>query len=236
MPRILVATLLLLLAAACSGPVVKNGTSVSALQTGSATVAGRQQDYRIQPGDTLDIKFFYNPDLNESVLVLPDGRISLQLVRNVTAAGKTPEELTTELTEKYEPLLASTQITVFVRILNSQKIYVDGEVGHPGTVPLAGPMTVLQSIAAAGGLKETARTNELVIIRKGLDKRPMVLTLDARKIIDGTDTSQDIELTAADIVFVPKSPIGNVNQWVDLYIRRNIPIGTGFGYSLTNYQ
>jgi polysaccharide biosynthesis/export protein len=235
MPRIFTVILLLLLVASCSGPVVTNGTPVSALQASSTAVA-LQTDYRIQPGDNLDIKFFYNANLNESVLVLPDGRISLQLVRNIMAAGKTPEELVAELREKYEPLLASTEITVFVRTLNSQKVYVDGEVSRPGIVPLAGPMTVLQSIAAAGGLKDSARTNELVIIRKGLDKRPIALTLDARKIIDGTDTSQDIALVAADIVFVPKSPIGNVNKWVDLYIRKNIPIGTGLGYSVNNYQ
>jgi polysaccharide biosynthesis/export protein len=237
MPRIVSIVVLLLFVAACSGPVVKNGTPVNALQSGQGqTVRTEAGEYHIQPGDSLDIKFFYNPNLNESVLVLPDGRISLQLARNILAAGRTTEELVGELTQRYEPHLARTEITVLVRQLNSQKVYVDGEVARPGIVPLVGTMTVLQSIAAAGGLKDSARTNELIIIRKGLDNRPVALTLDAGKIIDGTDTGQDIALMAADIVFVPKSPVGNVNKWVDLYIRRNIPIGTGFGYSISNYQ
>jgi polysaccharide biosynthesis/export protein len=207
---------------------------VSALQAGS-TAASLQADYQIQPGDNLDIKFFCNTNLNESVLVLPDGRISLQPLRNIMAAERTPEELVANLKEKYEPLLASTKITVFVRTLNSQKLYVDGEVGRPGIVPLAGTMTVLQSIAAAGGLKDSARTDELVIIRKGLDKRPIALTLEARKVVDGTDTSQDIALVAADVVFVRMPPKENLDKRLDLYIGKNMPIGTGFGYSVTNY-
>lgn len=233
MARTVILISLFLFAVSCSGSVVKQGIPVNTLQEGStATVSGAPPEYRIQPGDNLDIKFFYNHDLNESVIVLPDGRISLQLVHSVMAAGKTMEELAAELRQKYEPLLALAEITVIVRTPNSQKVYVDGEVGRPGIVPLQNPMTVLQSIAAAGGLKDSARRNELVVIRKGLDNRPIALTLDAEKVLDGTDTSQDIALIAADIVFVPKSPIGNVNKWVDLYLRRNIPVGTGLGYNV----
>ena len=193
-----------------------------------------EQEYRLQAGDQLDIKFFYNPELNEQVTIRPDGRISLQLVHEIMAVNLTPQELTDLLTQKYAPELKKPEIAVIVRSFSAQKIYVDGEVTKPGMVPLIGFMTVLQAISHAGGMKDTARTSEVVIIRRGENNKPLVAQVNLRKVIDGTDMGQDIVLRHSDIVYVPKSPIGNVNKWVDLYIRKNIPISisTGLGYYL----
>ncbi len=119
--------------------------------------AASVQDYQIQLGDALDIKFFYHPELNESVIVRPDGRISLQLVHEVQASGLTPEQLRNSLQNRYGSQISQPEIAVIVRSFTAQKVYVDGEVAKPGLVPLAGQMTVLQSIASAGGLKDTAR-------------------------------------------------------------------------------
>ena len=97
------------------------------------------QEYQIQIGDALDIKFFYHPELNESVMVRPDGRISLQLVHEVQASGLTPEQLRQNLRKKYEPQISQPEIAVIVRSFTAQKVYVDGEVAKPGLVPLTGP-------------------------------------------------------------------------------------------------
>jgi protein involved in polysaccharide export with SLBB domain len=190
------------------------------------------RDYRVQVGDALDIKLFYHPELNESVTVRPDGRISLQLVHEVQAAGLTPEQLRQHLRDKYAAQISQPEIAVIVRSFTAQKVYVDGEVGKPGLVPLAGPMTVLQSLAMAGGLKDSARTSEVILIRRGPENRPSTVVVNVEKAIDGTDLSQDLALQPTDIVFVPKSAIANVNTWVDLYIRKNIPIPFGFYYNL----
>lgn len=215
---------------ACA-PVVKNPAPLpyQAAQNGPYI----EQEYRIQVGDQLDIKFFYNPELNELVTVRPDGRISLQLVHEIMVAGLTPSELTDSLTQKYAPELKKPEITVIVRSFGAHKIYVDGEVNKSGMFPLMGLMTVMQAISQAGGMKDTARTSQLVIIRRGADHKPLVLQVNAEKVIDGTDVSQDIVLKPFDIVYVPRSPIANVNIWVDQYIRKNIPIpiSTGFGYT-----
>ncbi len=190
------------------------------------------RDYQIQVGDALDIKLFYHPELNESVIVRPDGRISLQLVHEVQASGLTPEELRQQLRDKYAPQISQPEIAVIVRSFTAQKVYVDGEVAKPGLVPLNGPMTLLQSLASAGGMKDSARVNEIIIVRRGPDNRPASMLVNVEKAIDGSDPSQDIPLLPADIVYVPKSPIANVNLWVDQYIRKNIPIGSGFYYNL----
>jgi protein involved in polysaccharide export with SLBB domain len=191
-----------------------------------------EQEYRLQVGDQLDIKFFYNHELNEQVTVRPDGRISLQLAHEIMVAGLTPMELTELLTKKYASELKKPEITVIVRSFGGQKVYVDGEVAKPGMVPLVGTVTLLQALSQAGGVKDSARTTEVIVIRRGADNQPLVITVNLDKTISGIDMSQDIILRPFDIVYVPKSAIANVNKWVDQYIRRNIPISisTGFGY------
>jgi len=208
-------------------PAIKNQTPLD--QAGTQNLLYPGQEYRIQAGDQLDIKFYYNPELNELVTVRPDGRISLQLVHEIMAAGLTPAELTGVLKEKYAVEVKQPEITVIVRLFGGQQIYVGGEVNRPGAFNLIGSMTVLQSISLAEGLKDTARTKEMVIVRRGVDNKPLIMTINLKKVIDGTDMSQDIILKPFDIVFVPKSSVAEVNVWIDQYIRRNIPFQPGFG-------
>jgi protein involved in polysaccharide export with SLBB domain len=220
---------ILLILFACT-PVVKNPAPLhdQAVQVSPYT----EQEYRIQIGDQLDIKFFYNPELNEQVTVRPDGRISLQLVHEIMVAGLTPSELTASLTQKYAPELKKPEVTVIVRSFGAHKIYVDGAVNKSGMFPLIGLMTVMQAISQAGGVKDTARTKEVVIIRHGAENKRLALQVNVQKVIDGTDMSQDIALKPFDIVYVPLSSIAHVDVWVDQYIRRVLPISisTGFGY------
>jgi polysaccharide biosynthesis/export protein len=224
--------LVLLILSGCA-PVVKNPTPITypGIQT---THPYTEQEYRLQVGDQLDIKFFYNPELNEQVTVRPDGRISLQLVHEIMAVNLTPQELTDLLTKKYAPELKKPEIVVIVRSFSAQKIYVDGEVTKPGMVPLIGFMTVLHSISQAGGVKDTARTTEVIIIRRGPENKPLVIPVNLEKAINGTDMGQDIVLRPFDIVYVPKSTIANVDVWVDQYVRKILPISisTGLGYYL----
>jgi protein involved in polysaccharide export with SLBB domain len=190
-------------------------------------------EYRIQVGDQLDIKFFYNPTLNEQVTVRPDGRVSLQLIQEVVAAGLTPAALTSELIARYALNLKQPDVTVIVRSFGSQRVFVDGEVGRPGLVPLVGLTTTLQAIAQAGGLKESARASQILIIRRGAEvNRPMAIQVDLRKARDGSDLNRDIALEPFDIVFVPRSRVANVNVWMDQYVRKNIPIPFGLQYGL----
>jgi protein involved in polysaccharide export with SLBB domain len=218
--------LLLLLLTACTA-AVRDPFPFDKLtaQTKNATPA----EYIIQPGDQLDIKFFYNPELNEQLMVRPDGRISMQLVKEIMAAGMTPAQLTSLLTVKYGKELQQPELTVIVRSFNSQRVYVDGEVNKPGLVPLVAPTTLLQAVAQAGGMKETARTDEVILIRRGADNRVVTTMLNLEKALDGTDVAQDIPLIPFDILYVPRSHISNVNVWVDQYMRRMIPVSMGMG-------
>jgi len=218
-----------LLLSSC-GTAEKNPTDLLTINTITDTV--HNQEYSINVGDQLDVKFYYNPDLNEQVTVRPDGRISLQLVHEIMAAGLTPGELMNLLTEKYSVEIEKPEITVIVRSFSAQKVYVDGEVNKPGALDLFGSMTVLQSISRAGGLKDTARIYEIIVIRRKADNKPIVFQVNLSKIIDATDMRQDVLLKPYDIVYVPKSPIANLNQFIDQYIRKNIPIPLSLGYDI----
>ena len=221
--------ILLLILSNCSPPVLKNPAPLDQPSTqGSGLI---ESEYRIQVGDQLDVKFYYNPELNEQVIVRPDGRISLQLIHEVSAAGLTPDELNQLLTRRYAAQLNKPELTVIVRAFGGHKVYVDGEVAKPGMLPLVGTMNVLQAISQAGGMKESARVTEVIVIRHGAANQPYAFSVNLEKAIDGTDLHQNVSLKAFDIIFVPRSPIANVNVWVDQYLRKNIPIQTGFFYN-----
>jgi len=197
------------------GPAVINPTLVGAPGTQPPPLA---PEYRISPGDRLNVKFFYNPDLSHEVLVRPDGRISLPLVHEVMAAGLTPTELTDELTSSYAKQIEQPEITVMVTAFGGQRMYVGGEVGAPGMREIVGPTTALQAIAASGGFRDTARKEEVVLIRRGPENKPFVIALNLSKVENGTDLTQDVYLAPYDIVLVPKSNIADVNLWTQQYL------------------
>jgi len=191
--------------------------------------------YIIQPGDQLDIKFFYNPELNDSVMVRPDGRISLQLVDEVQAAGKTPAELDDFLTQKYAEELRKPVITVIVKSIASQGVYIGGEVNRQGFVNLTPGMSPLHAVIEAGGLKETADPKNVLLIRKGPGNQPVPVRLDLMDTLDGNDTAGAIQLKAQDVVYVPKTFIAEANKFVKQYIEDLLlfrGVSLGFAYDL----
>ena len=90
--------------------------------------------YYLQPGDIIDVKFFKNPELNENVIVRPDGRVALQLIDEIDVAGLSPPQLETLLNEKYTPYLKIPMASVFIKSFGGQKVYVGGQVNSPGIV------------------------------------------------------------------------------------------------------
>jgi protein involved in polysaccharide export with SLBB domain len=187
--------------------------------------------YTIAPGDQLDIKFFYNPELNETITVRPDGMISLQLIDEIQAAGLKPADLDSKLTDLYSRELRKPVLTVIVRSFTRQRIYVGGEVNTPGLIVLPAGMTTLQAIFQSGGFKETADPSETLVIRKGENGKPVPMRVDLAAVMDA-DGGSDFQLQPDDIVFVPKSAIANANKFIDEYINGLLMFrGWSFGVS-----
>jgi polysaccharide biosynthesis/export protein PslD len=194
-------------------------------------------DYLIQFGDELEIKFFYNPELNEIVTVRPDGKISLLLVDETQAAGLKPSQLDEYLTQAYSQELQDPNLTVIVRSFSSYRVYIGGEVNRPGLLNLTGGLTALQAIFNAGGLKETAQPEHVIVIRKGMGGRPVPMRVNLKDVLYGKSAGAEFRLSPDDIVFVPKSAIAEANKFVTQYIKGLLMfngINMGFTYELTD--
>ena len=200
--------------------------------TAPAESAKEPSPYLIQPGDRLEIKFFYNRELNETVVVRPDGKISLQLLDDIQAAGITPAQLDEILTQKYAYELKQPVLTVIVRSFTGQRVYVGGEVNRPGLVSLTANMSALQAVINAGGLKETAELENAIVIRKGKDSKPTPMRVDLTKAIYEGSAHNHFKLKPYDIVYVPKTFIAKANKFVNQYIERLILFkGVNFGFT-----
>jgi polysaccharide export outer membrane protein len=185
------------------------------------TVEPTLDDYRIQTGDELDIVFPLNPELTVRTFVRPDGMISLELVDEIRAEGLTTAELTEHLLNSYSTELRDPDISVNV-VAMAARIYVDGHVEKPGEYPWSRQVTAMQAVALAGGLRDTADGEHLLVVRRGPGGEQQLLELNLEEAGEGR--ASDISLTAFDTVYVPSSRVADTNLWIDQYIRKNIPV------------
>jgi len=186
--------------------------------------------YRCDIGDVLDLRFPRNPELNEQAVVGPDGRISVQFAHDIFAAGRTLAELTKDLSEAYSKELVDPLVSLSIRAYAGTRIYVAGEVATPGEFVETGPITALQAIARAGGFKISAARSQVILIRRGQKGKPDIYGLDESGLTEGySQKATDAELVSYDIVYVPRSPIGDVSHVFD-QVRSVIPFSFSMVY------
>jgi polysaccharide export outer membrane protein len=162
------------------------------------------KDYIIGPEDVLEITVWRNQDLSKQVQVRPDGRISMPLIGDVTAVGKTPTQLTAEISAKLKEYKENPTVAIVVREVNSYAVFVLGEVSKPGKYPLKSKTTLLQGITMAGGFTQIAARNKLVVFRfndnsGGSDK----LKASYDDIVLREGQQQNVELKPGDTIVVP---------------------------------
>ena len=176
----------------------------------------------LAPGDEIEIKFAYSQEFNETQKIRQDGKIEMQFVGEVVAAGKTPTELREELKQLFGQHLKYPQLAVFVRNFDDNRVFVGGEVTRPGIVEMPGRLTALEAIMAAGGFNmETAGTSNIVVIRQR-DGKYQGQALDLEQTLAGNSAAA-YYLEPRDIVFVPQSTIVKVDQWIEQNINSIIP-------------
>lgn len=160
--------------------------------------------YRIGPGDVLQIEVWKEPEASSpSVIVRPDGKVSLPMLGEVQAAGATPTELQDALTAQYRGLIREARVTVMVREVHSQKVYLIGEVRREGAIRLTGPLTVLQALAEAGGITDYAKRKRIYILRVA-GGRQALLPFDYDAVVRGEKVHHNIVLLPGDTVVVPR--------------------------------
>ncbi len=184
------------------------GLALAAVAAGCATTKPSEVasdrpegEYRIGREDVLEVVVWHEPELTRVVPVRPDGKISLPLVGEVEAAGRTPVELQTQLATSLGSYIRDASVAVLVREVNGPRFYVLGEVLHPGGFPLRGPVSVVQAIAVAGGRGEFAG-DEVVWLRHAQGGKEERVSLSFTDLIKG-EAAGALWLRGGDVLYVP---------------------------------
>ena len=197
-------------------------------------------NYVLAVNDQIAIKSYYHEKLNDTVTVRPDGKISLLLVDEVQAAGYSPAELDVLLSEKYSAFFESPDLsvnvlsfnrpdlTVIVKEFSDQQIYIGGEVTKPGIVKIKGRLRILDAIIQAAGALDSGDLSQVILIRLCPTNEPEIHSVNVQDVLRGQ--SPDIWLKPYDIVYVPKTSIANVEQFVRTYLWDLLPDQVAFSF------
>jgi protein involved in polysaccharide export with SLBB domain len=228
-------------AAACVATAVGVSRPTPLSQFLALSRASVTQGYRFQPGDLLTTRLYFNPQLDEEVQVRPDGNISLSLIGELRAAGKTAGELSAEITKAYAQYFVKPTAVVIVRQFAGYRVFTAGELRNPGQLSLlTGAHTVLDSLANAGGVTDDGTLTHVILVRRLPEqKQPMVAELDLADAISGRDPSQDVTLMPNDLIYVPRSGAANLNLALKQYLWNNLNMSTnvsfGASYNVSPY-
>lgn len=186
------------------------GLSCSAQQTLAMADGSRSNDaktppvstsaYRIGVGDVLHIAVWEEPQLAETAVVRPDGKISMLLVSELYVAGMTPEAAQQELTEQLSKFVHKPRVTVTVQEIHSRMVFITGEVQRPGAYPLTDTMNIVQLVARSGGLTDFAKEKKVYVLRAANSAR---VNVNYEKVLKGQAPEQNVQLAPGDTVVVP---------------------------------
>lgn len=198
---------------------------------GYADWSDQEPDYRLYPGDLVDITVPSAPELSkQGVVVQPDGRVTMPLIDPVMAADRTIPEFQAELTRAYSRQLLRPQVSVTIKTASPLKVFVGGEVGTPGIYDMPGDINSLQAVIQAGGFKPGAKADQVVIIRRGPGGRAMMRTVNLRSAMKAPSGADFVPLRRFDIVYVPRSSVAEAGLFVQQWFRDLSPVQ--FSYAL----
>jgi protein involved in polysaccharide export with SLBB domain len=182
-----------------------------------------KENYRIEPGDVLRIRYTYQPDMNQdSVQVGPDGKIDALVAGKILAAGRTTTELQKILRDGTAERLKDPEIVVSVDRYSDKRVYVSGEVRRPGPIVYRLGLTPLQAIIDAGGFMDTAEPQTVILIRTGNGADFVSRTIDLETAVH-QGVQEQVLIAPHDVIFVPKSKIANANLWVKQHLEDMVP-------------
>jgi polysaccharide export outer membrane protein len=160
------------------------------------------KDYVIGADDVLDVSVWKEQELTRTLQVRPDGKISMPLLGDVQAAGLTPGQLGQSVSEKLKKYLTAPQVTVILTQINSQRVYITGEVTRPGAYPVLPGMTILQAITSAGGLTQYANTKKIFLMRDE-NHIQTKYPFSYKEVLDGRKAGENLPVRAGDTIVVP---------------------------------
>jgi len=167
-----------------------------------AQAQGVPGEYRLNPGDVINVSVWKEPDLQGDVLIRPDGKFSFPLTGDITASGRTVEEVREQVQNRLSKFIPDLVVSITVLQINGNKIYVMGQVNRPGEITANPPIDVVQALAISGGANAFAQLNDIQIVRR-TPTGQVAIPFRYRDIEKGKRLEQNILLKAGDIVVVP---------------------------------
>jgi polysaccharide export outer membrane protein len=227
-PKILTLSLMLLVAAlptAAQKALVPTPTGSAQLETSSNTPKSptgetgpglhkRNWRYRINPSDTLELNFVLTPEFNQTVIVQPDGYITLHGVGDLPAAGQTLPELTESIKTAYSKILQDPEVTVDPKDFEKPYFTVGGQVGKPGKFDWRADVTLTQAIAIAGGFTDASKHSQVLLFRRVSDQWTEAKIINVKKMMSSRDLQEDPDLKPGDMLFVPKNALSKIKPFL----------------------
>lgn len=189
-----------------------------------------EPEYALVPGDQLDIVVSSAPELSRTLTVGPDGRVVMPMSRPIMAAGRTFTQVQTDLMSELSKQLRDPTLAVTPRAYAPEQIYVGGQVGQPGTYTIPGRIGALEGILMAGGLRPTARSRDIAILRRAPNGGMMMRSVNIRGgLLNIREYNDNIQLRRGDIIYVPQNTLGEVGTFMDGF-RRALPVDFNLSY------
>jgi polysaccharide export outer membrane protein len=187
-----------------STPTAGSPAATQPAQNVEASAAkAHDNSFVIGNDDVLAINVWKEPDVSRSIPVRSDGKISLPLVGEVQATGRTPLKLEEEIAARLKNYIAEPEVTVIVQQINSQKFNILGMVNKPGSYVISNSATVLDAIALAGGFRDFAKQKSIYILRQDADGSQTRLPFNYKEVVKGKNSGQNIKLQPRDTIVVP---------------------------------
>jgi protein involved in polysaccharide export with SLBB domain len=229
------ATALVVLALGCARHDV---TPIEDVVREQEAAASDEPAYSLRPGDVLRIDFAADDALDTETPITPSGTITLPMAGEIPAAGMTVGDLALRVADLLSPYLQDPTVSILVKNLQRRFVFVLGEVKRPGRLETWGGTTITAALADAGGFEPSGKASSVMVVRTTGVEEPIAFKVDVTKILSARDMSQDVLLRDNDVVYVPTSVIGQVDQFVDLFFTRIAPFQLAYlrGYDMAHLK
>ena len=189
-------------------------SALTALSQKPVLTTPNEDRYTLHPGDVLDIQYRYTPEFNQTVLVQPDGYISLTMGGDLKVDGRTLQQTRTLILAKARTRLESPELNVVLKEFQKPYIVVAGEVNQPGKIELREKLTAIQAVLLSGGMKETAKSSQIMVFRKLNGDTAEVKVLNLKNLKSSSDLENDLALQAGDMILVPRNRISKIERYI----------------------
>lgn len=179
-----------------------------------STFADHDPLYRLQPSDTIEVRYVYTPEYNATAKVQPDGFVSLSLVGPIKVSGLTADKAAQAIRQKAATQLKDPDLTVLIKDFVAPSFVVAGEVEHPGTFEIHGPMNAIQAIATSGGFKESSKNSQVILVRKVNAEYGRVSVLDMKRMMTANGVSENPEILPGDMLIVPQNVVSKLERYI----------------------